>query len=107
MRRRVKPRSRPATYGTATRLARIVHGLLGRPYGWSFDAIQDELAISERTLLRYVAACRRELVDAEGRPLIEVVRRGERRLFRLAESGRAPDSSANQALSLYFALTVF
>jgi predicted DNA-binding transcriptional regulator YafY len=107
MKRAVKTPSRPPTYGTATRLARIVYGLLGRPYGWSFDAIQDELGISERTLLRYAAACRRELVDAEGRPLIEVVRRGERRLFRLAESARAPDSSSYQALSLYFALTVF
>ena len=107
MRRAVKTPSRPATYGTATRLARIVYGLLGRPYGWSFDAIQDELRISERTLLRYAAACRRELVDAEGRPLIEVVRRGERRVFRLAEPARAPDSSSYQALSLYFALTVF
>src|SRR5438046_7450028 len=107
MRRAVKTPSRPATYGTATRLARIVYGLLGRPYGWSFDAIQDELRISERTLLRYAAACRRELIDAEGRPLIEVVRRGERRVFRLAEPARAPDSSSYQALSLYFALTVF
>ncbi len=52
MKRRVKPASRPATYHTATRLARIVHGLVGRPYGWSFDAIQTELGISERTLLR-------------------------------------------------------
>src|SRR5439155_13937046 len=107
MRRAVKTPSRPATYGTATRLARIVYGLLGRPYGWSFDAIQDELAVSERTLLRYAAACRRELVDAAGRPLIEVIRRGERRLFRLVDSAQAPDSSSYQALALYFALSVF
>jgi predicted DNA-binding transcriptional regulator YafY len=105
--RRMQRRSRPATYGTATRLARIVYGLLGRPYGWSFEAIQEELSISERTLLRYLAACRRELVDAEGRPLLEVVRRGERRVVRLAEAVRAPDSSSYQALSLYLALTVF
>src|SRR2546426_8496984 len=100
-------RSRPAPYGTATRLARIVYGLMGRPHGWSFEAIQEELAISERTLLRYVAACRRELVDGEGRPLLEAVRRGERRVLRLAEGARAPDSTSYQALSLYLALTVF
>ena len=107
MKRTVKTPSRPATYGTATRLARIVYGLMGRPHGWSFEAIQEELAISERTLLRYVAACRRELVDGEGRPLLEAVRRGERRVLRLAEGARAPDSTSYQALSLYLALTVF
>ncbi|HZP41984.1 MAG TPA: WYL domain-containing protein [Candidatus Binatia bacterium] len=103
----MRPRSRPATYRTATRLARIVHGLLSRPHGWSFAAIQDELAISERTLLRYLAACRTELVDAEGRPLLEVVRRGDRRVVRLADAARAADSTSYQALSFYFALSVF
>src|SRR5438876_11070411 len=101
MKRLVKTPSRPATYGTATRLARIVYGLVGRPYGWSFEAIQEELSISERTLLRYLAACRRELVDAEGRPLIDVVRRGERRVLRLADTARAPDSTSYQAISFY------
>lgn len=105
--KRAMPRSRPATYGTATRLARILYGLFSRPHGWSFAAVQDELSISERTLLRYLAACRRELVDADGRPLVEVVRRGDRRVLRLAEAVRAPESTSYQALSFYFALTVF
>lgn len=102
----MKSRSRPATYGTATRLAGIVYGLFSRPYGWSFDAIQEEFRISERTLLRYLAACRRELVDRDGTPLLEVVRHGERRLVRLTDSARSPDTTAYQALSFYFALTV-
>jgi hypothetical protein len=88
---------------TTTRLARIVHGLLSRPHGWSFDAIQAELSISGRTLLRYLAACRRELVDADGHPILEVIRRGERRLLRLADAARTPESTAYQALSFYFA----
>ena len=101
------PRSRPPTYGTATRLARIVHGLFSRPHGWSFGAVQDELGISERTLLRYLAACRRELVDADGHPLLEVMRRGERRVLRLADGSRPAEPTSYQALSFYFALTVF
>ena len=104
---RVPPRSRPATYNTATRLARVVYGLIGRPYGWSFAAVQDELGISERTLLRYLAACRRELVDARGRPLIEVERRGDHRMLRLADAAQTPESSSYQALSFYFARSVF
>jgi predicted DNA-binding transcriptional regulator YafY len=104
--RAVKSRSRPATYGTAIRVARILWGLINRPYGWSLEAIQNELRVSDRTLLRYVKVCREELVDARGRPIVELVRRGERRLLRLADSARAPDSTSYQALSFYFALTV-
>jgi proteasome accessory factor B len=99
-------RSRPATYNTATRLARIVLGLVGRPTGWSFQAIQNELRISERTLLRYLAACRKELTTPDGTPLLEVVRHGERRTLRLADAVRTPGSTAYQALSFYFALSV-
>jgi predicted DNA-binding transcriptional regulator YafY len=89
------------------RLARILHGLLTRPHGWSFGAIQDEIGISERTLLRYIAACREELVDAEGHPLLEVVPRGDHRSLRLTDSARTLESTAYQALSFYFALSVF
>lgn len=105
--RRGAARSRPATYGTAIRVARILWGLLSRPYGWSLEAMGRELRVSERTLLRYVAACRDQLVDARGRSLVELVRRGDRRLVRLADSARTPDSTAYQALSFYFAMTVF
>jgi proteasome accessory factor B len=89
------------------RMARLLWGLLERPHGWSFAAIGDELGISERTLLRYVAACRRELVDAEERPLIEAISRGGRRLLRLADAAQRPDSTIFQVLSFYFALAVF
>jgi predicted DNA-binding transcriptional regulator YafY len=99
--------SRPATYHTATRLARIVYGLIGRPYGWSLTAIQAELAISERTLLRYLAACRKELVDRHGRPLLVVERRGDHRVLRLTDATQTPESSSYQALSFYFARSVF
>jgi predicted DNA-binding transcriptional regulator YafY len=100
------PVGRRPTYGAATRLARIVHGLRNRPYGWAVDAIQDELGISERTLLRYLAACRAQLVDERGAPILEIVRRGERRVVRLAESARGLDSSSFEVLFLYLALTV-
>jgi predicted DNA-binding transcriptional regulator YafY len=106
MTKRVTKPSRPATYHTATRVARIVLGLSQRPHGWSFQAIQEELRVSERTLLRYIAACRKELTAPDGTPMLEVVRRGDRRTLRLAESVRTPGSTAYQALSFYFALSV-
>lgn len=100
------PARRPS-YGDAMRMARLLWGLLERPHGWSVAAITDELAISERTLLRYVAACRRDLVDAEERPLIETLSRGGRRLLRIADAAPKPDSTVFQVLSFYFALAVF
>jgi len=85
----------------------MLYGLWSRPRGWSFAAVEAELGISERTLLRYLAACRTELVDADGRPIIETFRRGDSRMLRLAESGRMEESAAYQVLVLYFALSVF
>ncbi len=98
--------ARKPSYGSATRLARLVLGLAQRPYGWSFDAIQDELGISERTLLRYLAACRRGLVDEEEKPLVETIRRGTTRLVRLAPRAPGVECTTYELLFLYLALTV-
>lgn len=98
---------RKPTYGAASRLARLVATLHDRPHGWSFDAIQDALGISERTLLRYLAVVRDALVDARGRPLIEAVRRGDHRIVRLVDPTRVPDATVYQVLLFYFALSVF
>jgi len=105
-RRTAQNRRRP-TYGAATRLARIVHSVLSQPTGRSFTGIQTELGISQRTLLRYIAACKRDLVDSSGRPLLEVARYGERAVLRRANFTDAPESTVFQVLFLYFALTVF
>jgi predicted DNA-binding transcriptional regulator YafY len=100
-------RQRTPTYGAATRLARILHELHARRYGWSFQGIQDTLGISERTLLRYLAVCRRELVNGKGQPLLEVIRRGSRRLLRLSDAVAPGEASSYELLFLYFALSVF
>ena len=95
---------RKATYPAARRIARMVHELPSHPHGWSFDAIQQQLSIGERTLLRYVEACRGELVDAHGEPLLEVVQRGPRRMLRLKDAGSHPDPAALSAVSTFFTL---
>ncbi len=97
---------RRATYPAARRIARLVHELPSHPHGWSFDAIKGQLSIGERTLLRYVDACRAELVDANGEPLIEVVQRGSRRLLRLRDDGDVPNATALSAVTLFFTLSM-
>lgn len=111
--RKIRRPTRPAravarkpTYGAAARLARIVLELTSRPFGWNFDAICKELRISERTLLRYIAVCRTQLVDSAGRSQIEVAQRGERRLLRLANRAQSAESTAFEAASLYFTFTM-
>ncbi|MGE3497407.1 MAG: helix-turn-helix transcriptional regulator [Candidatus Binatia bacterium] len=99
--------ARKPSYGDATRMARLLLRLLERPHGWSISSIVDELGISERTLMRYVAACRRDLVDDDERPLLETISRGGRRLLRLTNTARRPESTAYQVLSFYFALSIF
>jgi proteasome accessory factor B len=98
---------RKPSYGAAGRYARIIYELLDRPHGWSFDAIENELRISERTVMRYVAALKEQLTDDQGRPLIEAFRRGERRLIRFAQHRPAPEPGPFDLALLYFALTVF
>lgn len=99
-------RSRPATYASGARVARLVLGLGERPRGWSYDDIERELGIGERTVARYVKMLRAALVDRAGEPLVEVVTRGEQRFLRLRDRGQAPSSNAYQALSFYFAASV-
>jgi len=101
----IRERRKP-TYGAATRLARLVLKLHAHPFGWSFDGIQRELRISERTLLRYLSVCRKQLIDSGGRPVLEVVRHDLRRSVRFADSTARPDSGAYQAAALFFTLTL-
>lgn len=97
---------RKPSYGAAARLARIVYGLTHRPFGWSFDAIQDELGVSERTLKRYLSTLRIELVDNEGNPLVEAVRRGNRRILSLVGPKPAAEGNAYEIAFFYFAMTL-
>jgi len=92
---------RKPTYGAALRLAGIVHGLHERPFGWSFESIEETFGIAARTLARYVDASR-GLVDAQGRPLVEVDRRGERRYLRLAQRSAPTEAGAWAAVSFFF-----
>jgi proteasome accessory factor B len=100
-----KDRRKP-TYGAAIRLARITSELFSKPTGLGFSDIRDRLEISERTLARYVAVLRGELVDWRGAPMVEVVGDGATRKLRLASALKTPDSSAYQVALLYFSLTV-
>jgi len=93
---------RKPTYGAATRLAGIVHGLFDRPLGWSFEAIETEFGIARRTVVRYAQACTEELRDASGRPLIEVEKRGNRRFLRLAVRQAPTEAGAWAAVSFFF-----
>lgn len=97
---------RKPTYGAATRLARLMLELRSRPLGWNLESIQRRLGISERTLARYLSVCRNELLDHAGRPLLEVVNYGERRSLRFSDSVPKQDSTAWEAVMLFFTLTL-
>jgi predicted DNA-binding transcriptional regulator YafY len=100
------PGYRKPSFPAATRFAQLVHGLHQRPLGWSFEAIQDELGISERTLFRYIAACREGFVTDRDEPLLTIVPRGPKRLVRLADYPELPDAPAFDVVLLYLGLSV-
>src|SRR5262249_12136117 len=78
-----------ATHASAVRCAQLVDGLYQRPLGWSLEAAASQLGLSERSIERYVKACADFITDQSGRPRIEIVRQGGRRMLHLAQ--RAPD----------------
>ncbi len=102
--RRKKKKSRKATYDSGRRLARFMAELPRRPRGWEYEDIQRTLGVSRRTVLRYVEACKKEFVDDEGKPLVEVVRSGERSVVRFKNPDEAPGGTGWEVLSLFFSL---
>ncbi|MCU0255098.1 MAG: WYL domain-containing protein [Acidobacteria bacterium] len=102
--KRVPPQGE-ATYRSGKNLARLIQEILSSPRGVGFERLGERLAVSDRTLYRYVKAVREELTDELGRPLLEIVSHGERKLIRLADHAVPPAGNAFQLLSLYLAIT--
>ncbi len=101
-----KKEHRKPSYPAALRMARIAFELPSHPFGWSLEAIQRDLGISERTLKRYLAATKDTLVDRLGRPYFQVVFNGGKTKLRQPASAKVVESTAYQAVSLYFTLTI-
>src|SRR5262249_2459070 len=78
-----------ATHAPAVRCAQRVAGRYRRPRRWSLEGAASQLGLSERSIERYVKACADFITDQSGRPRIEIVRQGGRRILHLAQ--RAPD----------------
>jgi len=94
------------THATGERFARLVDGLHARPGGWEVRAIARDLAVSGKTVDRYLAKCAEALVDADGRSRLEVVRRGDRRMARLRPRTGTLAVGTYQAVTLQLARTV-
>jgi predicted DNA-binding transcriptional regulator YafY len=83
--------------------AQLVDGLHARPTGWSLEAAAEELGVSVRSVERYVRACADFLTDKAGRPRIEIVRHGGRRLVHLVPRALARESTVFQVAALRLA----
>lgn len=101
-----KKEHRKPSYPAALRMARLAFELPSHPFGWTLDAIQRELDISERTLKRYLAASKDGLLDRMGRPYFQIVSDGGKTKLRMPASQKPVESAAYQAVSLYFTLAL-
>lgn len=84
------------------RIARLVLELVERPHGWAWNDACETLSVTGRTLARYLAKARVELVDGAGRPIIETSSRDGHRRLCLARDGSVPDVGAYESASLFF-----
>ena len=92
-----------ATHASAVRCAKLVDGLYSRPLGWSVEAAAAELGVSERSVERYVKACADFITDRAGRPRIEIVRQGGRRMIHLVRGAPDRESTVFQVAALRLA----
>ncbi|MBM4268127.1 MAG: WYL domain-containing protein [Deltaproteobacteria bacterium] len=100
--KRTLSKVRPPTYESGMRIARLVLELEDRPLGWSWDEACETLEVSSRTLSRYLAKAREELVDRAGRPIIVATSRNGARRLQLAGEASAPEVNAYETVSLFF-----
>ena len=99
----VPPSGKP-NYGSAIRVAQIIHWLHESPLGIAIGDLRERLGVSDRTLARYIQTLKETFYDEEGRPLVEVSRSGNLGRLRFRRRGFEVESSAYELMSLYMAL---
>ncbi|MDJ0836993.1 MAG: WYL domain-containing protein [Acidobacteriota bacterium] len=97
------PSSKP-NYGSAIRVAQIIHWLHEFPYGISLQELRGRLGISERTLARYIQTLKESFYDDEGEALVEVAKGGSQGRLRFKRRGLDMEGTAYELMSLYMAL---
>jgi proteasome accessory factor B len=95
-----------ATHATGVRGAQLVDGLYARPDGWAIGAAAEALGVSVRSVERYVRACAEFITDDTGRPRVEIVRHGGRRIVRLIRAVPDRASTVFQVAALRLARTL-
>ncbi len=92
------------TYGSAVRVAQIIHWLHQFPFGLSLRELAERLQVSERTLARYIATLKEAFFDQDGEPLVEVNRPGPTGRLRFRrKDAQLMGGTAFELMSLYMA----
>lgn len=99
----IPPSGKP-TYGSATRVAQIIHWLHHAPIGISLSELKDRLQISDRTLARYIQTLKDSFFDEEGESIIEVARTASGGRLRFKRRGVNMEGNAYELMGLYMAL---
>lgn len=98
------PPSGSPSYGSAIRVAQIIHWLHGSPIGISQAELVARLGISKRTLARYIQTLKDCFFDDDGEPLLEVTRPENGGRLRFRRRSEKVEGSAYELMSLYLAL---
>ena len=98
------PPSGKPNYGSAVRVAQIIHWLHQYPFGLSFNELKERLGVSGRTLARYIQTLKENFFDEDGNSLIESRKSESLGRLRFKRKGLDMEGSAYELMSLYIAL---
>ncbi len=91
-------------YGSAIRVAQIIHWLHQFPYGMSLKELASRLGVSDRTLARYIQTLKEAFFGDEGESLFEVIKASGGGRLRFRRKGITIKGTAYELMSLYLAL---
>lgn len=98
------PPSGKPSYGSATRVAQIIHWLHHAPIGISLNELKERLQVSDRTLARYIQTLKECFFDEDGESVIEVARTAGGGRLRFKRRGVNMEGNAYELMGLYMAL---
>lgn len=99
-----QPPSTKPNYGSAIRVAQMIHWLHQQPFGISLEDLRERLGVHERTLNRYINTLKETFFDEDGEPAVEVVRGAQYGRLRFKRKGFNMEGTAYELMSLYLAL---
>ncbi|MEO2167721.1 MAG: WYL domain-containing protein [bacterium] len=95
---------RKPNYEATIRCLQVLLSLLRSPHGREFQALASEFEVSSRTMARYTKLLTESLFDESHQPLVQVERRGGRKILKVRGTDIGVDPVTHQAATMFFSV---